>query len=221
MDTLTEAKKLENIRTAYQKWATSRGFTAKTMFDIIKKKDKNELVDEFDPTFYSTLKQKIQDKDFAWIRDNVDQEEYKNTQDYCDFIRRKTYMLANPFEKENKTLSAPSLKIPKQPKEIVCQKNNDKIIQEVDALREKNGRLLKSKNYEVFFAQSKRIPNLKFEIGRLREITFREVGEGTNEAIDLDKFDTYYHHMFLWDSDTNVLAGAYRMGLGNEIYKKY
>ena len=38
------------------------------------------------------------------------------------------------------------------------------------------------------------------EIGRLREITFREVGEGTNEAIDLDTFDTYYHHMFLWDN---------------------
>jgi hypothetical protein len=77
MDTLTEAKKLENIRETYQKWATSRGLTAKTMFDIIKKKDKNELIDEFDPTFYSTLKQKIQDKDFAWIKDNIDQEEYK------------------------------------------------------------------------------------------------------------------------------------------------
>jgi len=151
----------------------------------------------------------------------LDQEEYKNTQDYCDFIRRKTYMLANPFEKENKTLSAPSLKIPKQPKEIVCQKNNDKIIQEVDALREKNGRLLKSKNYEVFFAQSKRIPNLKFEIGRLREITFREVGEGTNESIDLDKFDGYYHHLFLWDDDVKKVVGAYRMGLGKDIYKKY
>ena len=151
----------------------------------------------------------------------LNQEEYKNTQDYCDFIRRKTYMLANPFEKESKTINAPSLKKIKQPKEIVCQKNNDRIIEEVNVLREENGRLLKSKNYEVFFAQSKQIPNLKFEIGRLREITFREVGEGTNESIDLDKFDGYYHHLFLWDNDAKKVVGAYRMGLGKDIYKKY
>jgi hypothetical protein len=53
----------------------------------------------------------------------------------------------------------------------------------------------------------------------LREITFREVGEGTNESIDLDKFDQYYHHLFLWDDDAK--AGAYRMGLGSEIYPKH
>jgi len=150
-----------------------------------------------------------------------DQEEYTTTQDFCDFIRKKTYMLANPFEKEAKTLSTSSLKIPKSPKEIVCQKNNDKMILEVEALRNSDGRLLKSKNYEVFFAPSKKIPNIMFEIGRLREITFREVGEGTNESIDLDKYDGYYHHLFLWDSEANCLAGAYRMGLGKNIYKKY
>ena len=59
------------------------------------------------------------------------------------------------------------------------------------------------------------------ELGRLREITFREVGEGTNEATDLDQFDTYYHHMFLWDSDKNIVAGAYRMGLGSDIFERY
>lgn len=150
-----------------------------------------------------------------------DQEEYKSTQDFCDFIRRKTYMLANPFEKDIKTLNTSSLKIPKTPKEIVCQKNIDKMILEVETLRNNNGRLLKSKNYEVFFAPSKKIPNIMFEIGRLREITFREVGEGTNKSIDLDKFDGYYHHLFLWDGEANKLVGAYRMGLGNNIYKKY
>jgi putative hemolysin len=151
----------------------------------------------------------------------TDQEEYNNPQDFCDFIRRKTYMLANPFEKETKTLSTSSLKIPKTPKQIVDQKNVEKMIQEVNHLRDSNGRLLKSKNYEVFFAPSKSIPNIMFEIGRLREITFREVGEGTNQAIDLDNFDKYYHHLFLWDDDAKCLVGAYRMGLGKPIYKKY
>ena len=155
----------------------------------------------------------------------ADQEEYTNTKDFCEFIRRKTYMLANPFENEGKKLGTTSIKIPKlqrkQPKEIATQRNLDKIISEVDALRKSNDRLLASKNYEVFFAPRKKIPNLIFEIGRLREITFREVGEGTNLALDLDEFDNYYHHLFLWDNNSKRLVGSYRMGLGKLIYKKY
>ncbi len=150
-----------------------------------------------------------------------DLEEYTDAQDFCDFIRKKTYMLANPFEKRSIKLTAPSLKMPKPPKKIVSQRNIDKMILEVEALRNSDGRLLKSKNYEVFFALSKQIPNITFEIGRLREITFREVGEGTNESIDLDSFDSYYHHLFLWDNEANKVAGAYRMGLGKNIYKKH
>ena len=68
--------------------------------------------------------------------------------------------------------------------------------------------MLQSKNYEVFFAKAKEIPNLLQEIGRLREITFRAVGEGTNKAIDLDKYDAYYYHLFLWDREAKCLVGA-------------
>lgn len=150
-----------------------------------------------------------------------DQEAYTNTIDFCDFIRKKTYMLANPFEKDSKKIVPPSFQISKSPKEIVTQKNQQKIVTEVNNLRAQNGRLLQSKNYEVFFANSKDIPHLMFEIGRLREITFREVGEGTNESIDLDTFDTYYHHMFLWDNVAEKLVGSYRMGLGKNIFKKF
>jgi len=59
------------------------------------------------------------------------------------------------------------------------------------------------------------------EIGRLREVTFREIGEGTNNSLDLDKYDQYYHHLFLWDEEAQKIAGAYRMGLGSEIFPKY
>ncbi|WP_298779871.1 lysophospholipid acyltransferase family protein [uncultured Polaribacter sp.] len=151
-----------------------------------------------------------------------DQNEFTEIPAFYKFIRKKTYMLANPFEKSNKILSTQNIKIPKKPaKKVTTQKNVDLLIKEVDALREKDGRLLESKNYEVFFANANQIPNLLHEIGRLREITFRGVGEGTNKAIDLDKYDTYYYHMFLWDRKENCLAGAYRMGLGKEIFKKY
>ncbi|WP_296143918.1 lysophospholipid acyltransferase family protein [uncultured Flavobacterium sp.] len=150
-----------------------------------------------------------------------EQNEYEKIEEYSEFLRRKTYMLANPFEKETKLLDTSNLKIPRSPKQIAMPANHDKIVMEVDALRSTDCRLLQSKNYEVFFTEANKIPNVLHEIGRLREITFREVGEGTNESLDLDRFDKYYHHMFLWDDDTKQIAGAYRMGLGSEIYPKY
>ncbi len=151
----------------------------------------------------------------------AEQNEHETIEEYSEFLRKKTYMLANPFEKESSFLNTPNLKIAKSPKKIVVPGNSEKMIKEVEALRKTDCRLLQSKNYEIFFAEANKIPNLLYEIGRLREVTFREVGEGTNESIDIDKFDKYYHHLFLWDTDQNKIAGAYRMGLGSEIYPKY
>lgn len=151
----------------------------------------------------------------------AEQNEYESISAYSEFLRKKTYMLANPFEKETKLLTPANLKIAKNPKEIATPANGEKMISEVKALRDTDCRLLQSKNYEVFFAQADKIPSVLHEIGRLREITFREVGEGTNESIDLDKFDQYYHHLFLWDDEAQKIAGAYRMGLGSEIFPKH
>lgn len=151
----------------------------------------------------------------------AEQNEYTTLESFTDFLRKKTYMLSNSFNQESKLLQLPNLKIPKSPKEIVLPANQLLIIDEVEKLRIDGSRLLQSKNYEVFFTEAKNIPNILHELGRLREITFREVGEGTNESIDLDKFDQYYHHMFLWDDTAKKIAGAYRMGLGSHIYPKY
>jgi putative hemolysin len=50
------------------------------------------------------------------------------------------------------------------------------------------------------------------EIGRLREIAFRAVGEGTNKRRDIDKYDNDYYHLILWDKEDLEIAGAYRFG---------
>src|SRR5690606_5463653 len=147
----------------------------------------------------------------------TEQDEYHGIKEYGEFLRRKTYMLANAFEKEQKLITTPSLtlKTPKPPKQIAKPANHDQILLEIEKVRNGDCRLLQSKNYEVFLVTADKIPNILHEIGRLREITFREVGEGTNESIDLDQYDKYYHHMFLWDEETQQIAGAYRMGLGS------
>jgi len=57
------------------------------------------------------------------------------------------------------------------------------------------------------------------EIGRLRELTFRKVGEGTLRKIDLDEFDEHYLHIVLWDAAELEVVGAYRLAAGDEIYR--
>lgn len=150
------------------------------------------------------------------------QDEYKSLESFTNFLRTKTYLLANPFPKKKLIDSLPkNLKFPKPPKKIVKPVSSAILQNELDTLYQNDKRLLQSKNYEVYLADAPSIPNILQEIGRLREITFREIGEGTNKAIDLDRFDAYYHHMFLWDIDNKKIAGAYRMGLGAQIYSKY
>jgi len=61
-------------------------------------------------------------------------------------------------------------------------------------------------------------PALMREIGRLRELTFRKVGEGTGRKIDLDDFDAYYMHIVLWDPAALEVVGAYRLAAGDEVY---
>lgn len=151
-----------------------------------------------------------------------DQQEMPNLESYTAFLRRKTYMLANTFEKKKFFPGLPkNLKKAKPPEKIIDETGDQEILKEIQTCRIMDKRLLESKNYEVFLAKKEIIPNILQEIGRLREITFREIGEGTNKPIDLDEFDNYYYHMFLWDNETNKIAGAYRMGMGSEIYKKY
>ncbi len=58
------------------------------------------------------------------------------------------------------------------------------------------------------------------ELGRLREISFRKVGEGVNKKRDIDKYDRYYKHIILWDDEALEIVGAYRIGHTEDIRTK-
>ena len=73
----------------------------------------------------------------------------------------------------------------------------------------------------VHHASATQIPMILHEIGRLREIAFRGAGEGTGMQRDIDLFDNYYRHLFVWDRANQKVAGAYRMGLADEIVARY
>ncbi len=81
--------------------------------------------------------------------------------------------------------------------------------------------LLESEEYQVFHAKAHQIPNLLFEVGRLREMTFRQAGEGTGRPVDLDRFDLYYTHLFVWNKEQREVVGAYRLGLVEPILQRF
>lgn len=74
--------------------------------------------------------------------------------------------------------------------------------------------------FEVYLAMANAIPNLIKEIGRLRELTFRSVGEGTGNAMDIDEFDEFYFNLFIWDKEQSKVVGGYRVGPGADIFSR-
>lgn len=133
------------------------------------------------------------------------------------FLRSKTYSLGSAIEV--KKFFLPPIKMQQKAEEIA--KATDKSIIENEIKNIQNQKIVNQQNFEIYYAEASSIPNIINEIGRLREITFRQVGEGTNKALDLDEYDLYYNHLFLWDSEEKQIAGAYRVGKGAEIYSRY
>ncbi len=64
----------------------------------------------------------------------------------------------------------------------------------------------------IYVCETPKQSPLLLELGRLRELSFRKVGEGTGESIDIDKFDLYYKHLVLFDEAKAEIIGAYRIG---------
>ena len=143
---------------------------------------------------------------------------YNTATKLLNFLRARTYALGTGLEEEKKLFNPRNLfKIKKLPAAFAPEISAKVLEKEIEPLRE-NYRVWQEKDYEVFIVPTSVIPNVIREIGRLREITFREIGEGTNKSTDLDEYDIYYNHLFIWDSEAKLIVGAYRIGLGDEIF---
>jgi putative hemolysin len=93
---------------------------------------------------------------------------------------------------------------------VVARGDRAWIEAEIEALPPE-AQLAAHERFLVATARAPRIPALLREIGRLRELTFRAVGEGTGRELDLDAFDRTYDHLFVWDRRERELVGAYRL----------
>jgi len=147
-----------------------------------------------------------------------DQDKFADVHQLGRYLRSKTYCLDSGIEV--KRFFDYSLKTETQPQPIAEPQPADKIIGEINGLR-KEHHLFTIKNYAVFCAPSGKIPVIMNELGRLREITFREVGEGTNQSTDVDEFDLYYDQLIIWDNEGQQIVGGYRIGKGADIYDQF
>lgn len=75
--------------------------------------------------------------------------------------------------------------------------------------------------FRVLAVRGAEIPETLREIGRLREITFRAVGEGSGNAIDIDRFDGHYWQLVMMDAQAGTIIGGYRLGVTSEILPKH
>ncbi len=98
-------------------------------------------------------------------------------------------------------------------------RENRAIQDEIAALRER--RLEAIGDFEVYVARARAIPAVLTEIGRLREETFRGAGEGTGRSSDIDTFDAYYDHLFVWNARAKAIAGAYRVAPVQEVLRRF
>lgn len=142
---------------------------------------------------------------------------FSGAEQLARYLRAKTYALGSGVQ-IRRELFAP-LRFPRKPKPIAEVPPIDALVREIEGIQDL--RLNHQGEFDLFLAPSHRIPTLLREIGRLREVTFRAVGEGTNKSTDLDEFDLYYDHLFLWDRDKQRLVGAYRIGDGRKIISRY
>lgn len=147
-----------------------------------------------------------------------DQNKFCDIYQYSRFLRAKTYSMETDIEV--KRFFNYNLKPKAKPEAIPGPVDNELILNEIQSIKP-DYTLFKLKNYTSYCAPSSLIPNILNEIGRLREITFREVGEGTNQSIDIDEFDLYYNQMFIWDEDEQRIVGAYRIGKGKDIMEQF
>ena len=147
-------------------------------------------------------------------------EAFDNDYAMIDYLRRRTYLLANRGSTRDRGKPSAADRTKKSLVPIVSNLPAGVVAQEIAALPPEYI-LLASYPYSVFCAEADQIPTTLREIGRLREITFRNANEGTGKEIDLDGFDSHYTHLFLWNGETNEIVGAYRLGKADEILTRF
>jgi putative hemolysin len=147
---------------------------------------------------------------------------FEEPADLSEYLRFRTYLLELAIKKDQRIIRLPGLDKVRRRKiqDVSHPQDFNALAQEVGNLSA-HQRLVDQKEFSVYYARAGQIPRVLAEIGRLREKTFRAAGEGTGKSTDLDRFDNFYIHFFLWHKQKMEVAGAYRLAPTDEILPRY
>jgi len=137
---------------------------------------------------------------------------FETAREATEYLRCRTYLLDDAATGAGPERGLPlgalraKLRAPVSP-----ARATDRVAAEIAGLPSA-GKLCDNAEFAVYLASEAAFPGVVAEIGRLRELAFRQVGEGTGRAVDLDRFDRHYQHLVLWHKSDRQVAGAYRLG---------
>lgn len=142
---------------------------------------------------------------------------YPNDRTLTSYLRFKTYMLKWRESPIRPRFAPRACDGTAQP--VAVPQPSHELAAEVSRLPV-SALLVEQGKYQVFLTDADRMPTLLAEIGQLRERTFRAVGEGTGQSCDVDRFDSHYQHLFLWNSARHEVVGSYRLGKVDKILRE-
>jgi putative hemolysin len=136
-------------------------------------------------------------------------------QQATSYLRWRTYLLRR---RSTTAQTAPPavLRSPRRLEIVLPPLDGEASVAEIAALGAEN-ELAEGRDFRVFVADAAQIPRTLIEIGRQRELAFREAGEGTGKELDLDRFDAHYKHLILWHGKNAQVAGGYRFANTTQV----
>jgi len=145
---------------------------------------------------------------------------FESARDLTAYLRLRTLILKNRAAAEPRRApkSAPAKASAVEP--IVPPVDPALMADEIARLPEPQV-LCRSRDFVVCEARAHQIPKVLREIGRLREVTFRDAGEGTGKSVDLDWYDEHYVHLFVWNTAKREILGAYRVGESDALIRRF
>jgi putative hemolysin len=130
-------------------------------------------------------------------------------------LRLKTYLSGTPQAPQSAAAAASRELAP-----LAAAVDPEVLAAEIAALPAQ-ALLASAGSQHVYCAPAAQLPHALPEIGRLREHTFRAVGEGTGRSADIDAFDASYEHLFIWNAAAREIVGAYRLGRTDVIGRRF
>ena len=135
--------------------------------------------------------------------------DFDNEEDITQYFRLNTYLMGSMDNEQSANLEE------NYAEPIIAPLAVDTLEGELSNLAQY--KLLEQGEFEVYCAPTPAMPGMMREIGRVREESFREVGEGSGQSCDIDRFDQHYYQLFVWNRANHDLVGAYRLGLVDQL----